>query len=346
VNDRRSDAEPPREGLELSGLSGDNPLAFLAALGTLRVLSDRWPGRDVRMSWRLAGTWRPILHANGPVDRPEVVGTLDECLRGRDRDPQFTLTEGEDQEPRELTLTASEFAEVAAEAGRRATRDDRVWADFCAAYGTDAFEDGESIRDSALRFTSGQQSFLGSIRELAVVPVASKPTKGKGKAAAQGAGTAAHHIDQALFETWSYADPRPSLRWDPIDDRRYALRAFNPTDPSASPIQTVRGANRLAVEALPWLPTFPCAGGAKTRGFSAIDREVTFSWPIWGPPLAAATARSLLGLSELVIPRPRPSLRERGIVEIFRSRRVGGYYRNFSPGVASWGIRGQSAGTA
>jgi hypothetical protein len=326
-----------RDGLILAGLAGENPLAFLAALGTLRVLSMCWPERRVRMSWLSSGSWRPVLHIGGVCERAVVITTLHDRLRGRDRAPEFTLTDGEGEEPREITLPPEEFARVARRAAARATRNERNWADFCAAYGTDAFPDEDTIRDTALRFTSGQQSFLGSIRELAAEPPP-EPV-GKRRAARDvGAGTAAHHLDHALFEPWSYSDPRPSLRWDPVDDRRYALRAFDPTDPATSPILTVRGANRLAIEALPWLPTFPSRGGAVTRGFLRRGRELFFSWPIWDAPLTAVTVASLLGLPELVADAPRrPELQPRGVVDVFRARRVGGYYRNFAPGVACWG---------
>jgi hypothetical protein len=332
---RATDASP--DGLLLAGLAGDNPLAFLAALGTLRVLDACWPGRRVRMSWRPSGSWRPVLHADGGCERAEVVATLHDRLRGRDRAPEFTLTEGQDEEPRELTLPPEEFAAVARRAAARARRADRTWADFCAAYGSDAFPGEASIRVTALQFTSGQQSFLGSLRELAAEPPSAPAGKPR-SSRAEGGGTAAGHLDHALFEPWSYSDPRPSLRWDPVDDRRYALRAFDPTDPATSPIRTVRGANRLAVEALPWLPTFPVAGDVATRGFVRRGRELILSWPLWGPPLTAATVASLLGLAELVADDPpRSTLQPRGVVEVFRARRVGGYYRNFAPGVACWG---------
>ena len=42
-------------GLLLTGLDGANPLAFLAALGTLRGLTLAWPERRVRLSWTLRG---------------------------------------------------------------------------------------------------------------------------------------------------------------------------------------------------------------------------------------------------------------------------------------------------
>ena len=47
--------EQSSNGLLLSGLDGGNPLAFLAALGTLRGLTIAWPGRRVRLSWDVVG---------------------------------------------------------------------------------------------------------------------------------------------------------------------------------------------------------------------------------------------------------------------------------------------------
>jgi hypothetical protein len=329
------------DGLLLAGLAGENPLAALAALGTLRVLDLAWPGRGVRLAWRLVGTWRPVLSAEGGCSRAEVVGELDRRLRGRDGAPEFTLA-GPGGGPRELTLTAEEFAEVARRAAGAATGSDRAWADFCAAFGTDAVagrRDGQEVQATAFRFTSGQQKFLGSIRELAFEPAAPPPPVGKRKPRqAADKGTSAIHLERALFEPWSYSDPKPSLRWDPADDRRHAMRALDPSDTEVSPILTVRGANRLAVEALPWLPTFGQGGEAATRGWNRRGEGPSWTWPIWGPSLAAATVASLLGLAELGRGLPaRDALLARGIVEVYRARRVGDYYGNFSPGVASWG---------
>jgi hypothetical protein len=69
---------------------------------------------------------------------------------------------------------------------------------------------------------------------------------------------------------------RPSLRWDSVDYRRNTLRAFDPPDPATAPILTVRGANRLAVEALPWRPTFLREGGdVATLSFLRRGRELS-----------------------------------------------------------------------
>jgi hypothetical protein len=365
MNSKRKDDIKPR-GLILEGLPGDNPLGFLAALGVLRILSLCWPDRGIAMAWVARGGWRPVIGRSDLVERQpgekviwtdaegldllqpapglqrtEVVQELHDALKGRHAAPEFTLVEDPTEGPKEIKLSPNEFAKVAAAAAGHATRDDRAWADFCAAYGTDAYGNDPLIRETDLHFTSGQQSFMGTLRALAGDPSPPTVSSGKRKTSPttedQGATTAVQ-LDHALFEPWSYSDPRPSLRWDPVDDRRYALRAFDPTNSSASPILTVRGANRLAVEALPWLPTFPCFGDARTRGFSRRKRVVDFTWPIWNCWLRADTVRSMLTLGELYDNElQRTKLERRGIVEVFRSRRVGGYYRNFSPAIACLG---------
>ena len=60
--------------VRLDGLDGSNPLAFLAALGTLRVLDTAARARSEplpRMAWEDRGRWRPLLHGPGTLD--EVV---------------------------------------------------------------------------------------------------------------------------------------------------------------------------------------------------------------------------------------------------------------------------------
>jgi hypothetical protein len=361
--------EAVSRGLVLAGLPGDNPLGFLAALGVLRILSQRLSERGIRMKWVSQGGWRPVIGQSDLIerspghevvrtdgegldliqpapslDRVEVVKVLHDALAGRHLAPEFTLVKDGTGEPREIKLSPREFAEVADASVRHLIKTrDRAWADFCAAYGTDADASDPEIAVTDFHFTSGQQSFMGTLRALAGEPPPQSietPGKRKAKRSSEDSGaTTIAHLDHALFEPWSYSDPRPSLRWDPVDDRRYAYRAFDPTNASVSPILTVRGANRLAIEALPWLPTFPCDGDARTRGFSRrSNRDIDFTWPIWDCWLGADTVRSVLGLRELYEDKPRRlELEARGIVEVFRSRRIGGYYRNFSPAIACLG---------
>jgi CRISPR-associated endonuclease/helicase Cas3 len=59
--------------VELTGLDGSNPLAFLAAVGTLRLADQAFDGR-ARLGWRRVGRWVPVLYV--PIDNDELVGRL------------------------------------------------------------------------------------------------------------------------------------------------------------------------------------------------------------------------------------------------------------------------------
>lgn len=303
--------------MSLPGLDGANPLAFLAALGTLRALDAAWPARRVHLAWRVDGRWTPVLHVEDACEPGDVVTALHEQLGRMDGHPALGLNVEPGSAPKDnIKLSGDELRAFARHAvdlfldGR-----DRVSAELAAAFGCDAVVSKDGlVEDTALRTMSGagHQHFLKFMRELV-------------------SGTTAEHLWHALFEPWSYADPGPSLRWDPEDDRRYALRW---REPSSDPIRTVRGANRLAIEALPLLPTAPQEGRLATTGFGKLGTRNTFwTWPIWDAPVPRDVAASLLSLADLQKPEPpRDKLAALGVVEIYRSQRVtAGKYRNFTP---------------
>jgi hypothetical protein len=122
------------------------------------------------------------------------------------------------------------------------------------------------------------------------------------------------------------------MRWDSEDDRRYALRW---DEPSKDPVRTVRGANRLAIAALPLFPAVPLADNSVgTTGFSGRGSRDTFvTWPIWSGLLTLDTVRSTLGLTALQTHTcEAASLAPRGICAVYRSQRITlGKYRNFTP---------------
>jgi hypothetical protein len=299
----------------LKALRGENPLAYLAALGTLRTASLAWPGNEQCLSWgQIEGSWHPIIvHNNNNMGIEEWLDGLYHVLKTEER--AFTIGKN-------LTLQCSDFRERAIEAQNMVQPVKRNYADFLVAFGSEAVEsvaNGKKtglMADTALRTMSGagHQHFLGFIRELAKV-------------------TSKENIYDSLFKVWSYSDPGPSLRWDPQDDRRYALRW---KEPSGDPIKTVRGANMLAVEAMPLLPTVPCGVRLDTTGFTQRrHRNVIWSWPIWRGKLSMDVVRSLLALSELQRDVPdRKKLMAMGIVEIYRSERITqGKFRNFTMAV-------------
>ncbi len=290
--------------LTLTGLRGDNPLAFLAALGTLRVLSLARPDDQPRMSWTIErGAWRPVLHNLVEVDTRALPEKIEEVLREQCGPEPFQFA-------RNTSVAPSEIAPFVRAAVDRASPVDRRCADFAAAFGCEALTDRQGkIQDTAFRTMSGagHQHFIEFMLTLC------KETN-------------AEHLREALFGPWRRQDEPPSMRWDPIDDRRYALRW---KDPSKEQIRTVRGANRLAVEALPLFTTAPVNGELRTTGF----RRKTWTWPIWDAAAAVDAVRSLLSLQALHEDQSdRRSLGAIGVTEVYRSTRITvGKFRNFSP---------------
>ena len=146
------------------------------------------------------------------------------------------------------------------------------------------------------------------------------------------------HVRKALFEPWLYDDPveNLSMRWDPMDDQRYAMRWSNPSgDRTRKKRGSVLGANRLAIEGLVLFPTIPIGSRLKTVGFQGERSTDTFlSWPIWEPFLTLDTVRSLLSMKEMQEDPPnRIELAARGVTEIYRSQRLTvGTFRNFTMG--------------
>ena len=311
-------------GLLLTGLDGANPLAFLAALGTLRGLTLAWPERRVRLSWTLRDAWRPCIHVDeGAPDEDEALDGLERFVQMRPGHEALGIGDN-------LTIPADKFRTHALDAAKAASLslEGRSTADFIAAFGCDAVESADrkgQIQDTALRTMSGtgHQHFLKTMRELAE---AEKVTRRK--------------LRQCLFGQWERKDPQLSLRWDPEDDRRYALRWKNPSDDRVhvkgekSGAPTEWGANRLAFEALPLFPVMPVRREVRTTGFSGNrSRDTFWTWPIWDVPAVLDTVRSLMALRELQSNGiNHKGLAAMGIRQVFKSRRITiGQYRNFTP---------------
>ncbi len=314
--------------LVLSGLDGGNPLGFLAALGTLRTATRLEP--SARLGWSLADGWRPFLRSG--LTRVELAAALhDELARLALVGWPETGLGSERALAKDLTLPVTEYREWIREALGQGDDLRMEWAAALASDGAPR-RDG-SVQDTELRTMSGagHQHFLETFRTLA-------------------GETSVGQLEEALFGPWRYRDTGSALRWDPADDRRHALRWG---DPSKEPNLTVRGANRLAVEAVPLFPVVPVASKARTVGFTSRQEAgerawVTWwTWPIWGPPLSTEAVKTILSLRELqAVEVDRERLRELGILEVYRARRVTeGKFRNFTPAVAAASVVSSSGGT-
>lgn len=298
----------PLHEITLPGLDGANPLGFLAALGTWRTTDSLYPG--TRMHWKpIGGHWSPVLLTPKQIPEDEFANELHaELLKMKDH-PVFTFSNNLKLKPAEFTAQAKQAIE------RFFKSDDSVSAAFLAAFGSaGATNEQGDIEDTALRTMSGagHQHFLKTLNDLASM-------------------TTPRQIQSALFETWDYPDEKVGIRWDPGEDKRYALAWKNP---SSDTTMTQRGANRLAIEALPLLPTAPVGTHLETTCFTGHRSNNTFfTWPIWGSPAPLDTIRSLLALRELQQSAPAPSsLHPRGIHSVYRSQRITtGKFRNFTP---------------
>lgn len=261
----------------LTGLDGANPLAFLAALGLLRLCSERADGA-VTLSWSDEGRWLPTLST------AQEVGELEDCVLADHRTwgsaPELELAyEKKDKKKgvkivRDLKPPRDIFRKFLSDAVASSTPGSRRHVDFGAAYATDIARDGNgNTKPTALHFTAGQQLFL----ERGVIPLRD--------------GLRREHITEALFGPWTYKSSLPSLRWDVRGDRNYALLA---SDPSRNKPPSIPGAEWLAFQALPLFPCVPRGARVVTTGFVGSGKNYTFRWMLWTVPATLPTVRSLL----------------------------------------------------
>ena len=143
-------------------------------------------------------------------------------------------------------------------------------------------------------------------------------------------------MHSALFENLPQTDEKLSLRWDPVEDRRYAMMWSDPTA-SGNKATTNWALNLLAYRGLQLFPTAPLGKKLGTTGFSLNDRQYEFSWPLWSARLKCDTVRSLLASPDIQLRIPdRKALAARGVDDIYRATRlmVGNpplHKLNFSP---------------
>ncbi|QYU66025.1 hypothetical protein J4558_13525 [Leptolyngbya sp. 15MV] len=304
-------------GIVLSGLDGSNPLAFLAALGTLRVLSRGSPDHAFKTSWAIhAGRWVPTLHANRSLVQDDVLTSLASVL-GTDATRHSIAFMNKDDvvsarySPPQLLRARAHGAEGPAD------RDVSAGAlDWLSAMTSDLAPDATSQLQTARR-----DYFWGNLKSVMLL---CKP----------------EHLRRTLFQPWDYADPldNQSLHIEPSEDRRHAHQWSTPSgDPDRKKRGGMLGANRLAIEAFPFFQSVAAGNKLATRGFSGTRADDTrWTWPLWGIPLDHDVIASLLAMRELQSESiDHRALSARGINAVFRCRRIlVGKTPNFTPAMA------------
>jgi hypothetical protein len=304
----------------LVGLRAHNLLAYMAALGTLRTAALHWDTSVVHMEWFVqGGNYHPRLVVEAELDRNQFLSGLFKQLASSKQVSALSLAD-------DLTIPVGEYRHSLRDEQKRTSLEDRRNVDFLASFGSEVIESTVGgkptgqIADTAFRTMSGagHQHFLGTIRTLIT-------------------DTTEQHLEKSLFQDWWYDDPleKHSMRWDPMDDIRYALRWDKPSGDTARKTSgSMWGANRLAVEALPLHPVQPT--GSRLETTAVLEKKgqpAQVTWPVWNGLLGLDEVRSVLALPQLQDERPdRRWLGACGIVEIFRCQRITqGKYRNFTP---------------
>jgi len=305
--------------LELPALDGANPLGFLTALGTVAVLSETDP--KIKLGWHARARWTPFLQSAVFNDESALLAQLTETFRVEcqtecgEYPMECSIGPLSQCTPEKLHCFAKATTTLADSRHRRAT-------DMVAAFGIEKLRPSKGKTDKPFEiqrtpfcFTtgSGHQEFIADARQLMTRKL---PTKG---APNPPPCITEQKLRAALFNTWSYDDPGLSLRWDPAEDVRYALRL---DDPGPIGAHTVWMANALAFRALPF---FPCAESKRQIATSAWCDADTFQWPIWEKPLSKATIGSLLSyqaFANRITPPFRQELQARGVLAIFCSSRI------------------------
>lgn len=304
-----SSTAPTTKGLLLSGLDGSNPLGFLAALGTFRTLDS-----SIRMKWVPAGgTWVPAVYS---VDgHPLEDGCFLDDLYARlvhdvSAHPVRVLSrlhDGEDDSRRQVLKEQHEHASCV----------DRMLADWLSALASDS---GSASAINQLQ-TARRDYFVGNLT--AVIQ-----------------NTTIEHLRRAVFQVWDYADPleKQSLHLDPSEDRRHAYQWNQPSgDPDRKKSGGMLGANRLAIEAIPFFLSVPENDNLHTLGFSGKrSTDTRWTWPIWNVCISHQVIQSLLALPVLQEERfsseAKRGLYDAGIAAAFRTYRIlVGKTPNFTP---------------
>jgi CRISPR-associated endonuclease/helicase Cas3 len=310
--------------LPLSGLDGANPLAFLAAVGTL-VVCDRlscsagcpgWLAGRVKLAWGTASSpHMPVLHLPSAPPSPAA---FTEYLA--DRLPQSVEAHPAAWVVQMLADTDKEhpLADFIRDRCRHCPPANRPYLDWVTALAC------ESAPDAASQLQTVRRDYLiGNLRSVM------QRTNGR-------------HLFRSLFEAWDYADAldNQSLHWEPSEDRRHAYQWHQPNgDPTRKRRGGMLGANRLALEAWSLIPSFPVRGRDRvaTRGFRGNRAANTYwTWPLWSSDLTPDGVVTILSLpllqsDSISVASPRSF----GVTAVFRSQRIlFGKTPNLTPAVA------------
>ncbi len=276
--------------LSCTALLGSHSLGALASFGLLRLVAATDP--TARLRFELADDWIAVLASARYTTTQALIEHLSEWTKS----PAFDRMLGWAVDVR---VPSRQYRQSLDEA---LACNDHDLSSFLCAFAADGAIDGskQQIKPSAFYMVSGQQSFLGGVRDILSQCRARGPKV----------------FDEALLGPWRYGTRAHSLGWDPGTERLYALRHRAPT--SEKPC-CIPGAVLLGLWALPLFPPVSERGRERTTGFERIDGERYFSWPVFTASVSLDELRSLLQTRRWSA--AGGARRREGIAAVYRSRR-------------------------
>lgn len=305
-------------GVHLTGLEGTNPLGFLAALGVQVAFADE---PEQPRLW-----WSDDLVPHAVVDEgftPERIACRAMKVFAQWRNSPAVSPRRPDGSamPRgdELKFTPDDTRRYLNLVDQCGAGDALI----AALVAEGSLDNNGAAKPSDLYFTAGKQKFLESVRE-----ILNKVTRDDLLVGLQG--------------PWKYESKVKSLMWDVVDDRVYALRAYDPSSTSGPDSKrTNPGPEALAVLGLSLHPVFGSRGRTLTQGWSGSWMTRSYAWPIWHKPASPYAVKSLLAHASTTAQTATERHRwfsSWGVFRVLRSsvRSSGQGYGTFSPPEVEW----------
>ncbi len=300
--------------IELRGLPGTNPLGFMAALGAQVALAHA--GESSTLHWTDTALPHAVLGTERDLDAiaTDAMALARHWLQG--------VALGSDVDPK-LQLDGPSIRAYMARARSSDFTNSLAWCLLA----EDSFRRSKPYAEPTdLYFTSGNMAFV-SIARAILDEVQHK------------------ELVADMSSPWQYKSDRPTLMWDVLDDRQYALRAVKPSDEQKL---TNQGAEALAVLGLSRFPCYRTARGTVARGCSGRKQSRSFVWPLWQQPSTPEVVKTLITHASAPIPVDEDAAKdfvERarqytawGITRVLQSqiRRTGKGYGAFGPPRVIW----------
>ena len=301
------------DGTHLPALEGTNPLGFFAALGAQTAFS----GEDEQpcLLWSEDVTPHAVIDHGFSVERI-AEQTLAVAARWKDSPALNPVRPDGARVPKgdELKLSPDDITGYLSLRGPIEAGGDLA----AALLAEDSLDNQGVSKPSDLYFTAGQMKFLGMARKILNE-------------------VRYEEVVEALVGPWRYASLLPSLGWDVVDDRVYALRANNPAPDKKL---TNPGAETLAILGLSRHPVFAGRERTLTQGCYGTWKSGHYSWPLWRKAATPNAVKSLLAHAYDGTAEGRQAwYRSWGVFSILRSpirRSSQGGYGTFGPPEVTW----------